>query len=383
MMTEIYDIAIIGAGPAGCACALALQNSGLRVVLIEKETFPRDKICGDAIPGPAFKAMHKINPKWGQAMQAFKDKEEVRTSKMFAPSGKAITLDWVTYSYNSKRLNFDYFLAQLVRSETNTTIVEQKRLQKITIEEEGVYCQFADNSSLKAALIIGCDGANSIVTRQLASFDLRDNNSCAAVRAYFTGVEGLKMGVNEFHFFKELLPGYFWIFPLENGWANVGFGILQGDKTKKSLNLRDTLNFITQKSPNIAPRFQNAQIVDTIKGFALPLGTQKRSISGNRFMLCGDAAALIDPLQGHGIDKAMWSGLYAAQQAILCFKSDNFTIDFMHNYDKTVYKKVGIELMRSTFLMKFLNRFPSFINILVRLGQNKKRMQWLARVLKI
>lgn len=382
-MTEIYDIAIIGAGPAGCTCALALQNSGLRVVLIEKETFPRDKICGDAIPGPAFKAMHKINPKWGQAMQAFKEKADVRTSKMFAPSGKAVTLDWVTYSYNSKRLNFDCFLAQLVRNETNTTIVEQKRLQKITIEEEGVYCQFADNSSLKAALIIGCDGANSIVTRQLASFDLRDNHSCAAVRAYFTGVEGLKMGVNEFHFFKELLPGYFWIFPLENGWANAGFGILQGDKTKKPLNLRDTLNLITQKLPNIAPRFQNAQLMDNIKGFALPLGTQKRSISGNRFMLCGDAAALIDPLQGHGIDKAMWSGLYAAQQAIQCFKSDNFTIDFMRNYDKTVYKKVGMELMRSTFLMKFLNRFPSFINLLVSLGQNQKRMQWLARVFKI
>ncbi len=384
-MTNSYDIAIIGAGPAGCACALALQGSGLRVVLIDKEIFPRDKICGDAIPGPAFKAMDKINPKWGQAMKQFSDKADVRTSKAFAPNGKAITLDWVTYAYNSKRVNFDNFLTQLVRSETETTVLDNKRLQQVTVNEEGVNCQFQDGASLTAAIVVGCDGANSIITRQFGAFYLRDSHSCAAVRAYFRGVEGMKAGVNEFHFFKELLPGYFWIFPLENGWANVGFGILPGinGNNKKHMKLRDTLTLITDTMPNIAPRFRKAESMDGIKGFALPLGTQKRVISGNRFMLCGDAAALIDPLQGHGIDKAMWSGLFAAQQAIKSFEAADFSAGFMQQYDSAVYKKVGSELARSTFLMKFLNRFPSVINFLAIIGQNQKMMQWLARVLKI
>lgn len=384
-MTNTFDIAIIGAGPSGCACALALHGSGLRVVLIEKDTFPRDKICGDAIPGPAFKAMDKINGEWGEAMRQFSDKADVRTSQVFSPSGKTITLDWVTYAYNSKRLNFDNFLIQFVRSETQTTVIENSRLQQISVENEGIICQFQDNSTLKASIIIGCDGANSIVTRQLGQFDLRDSHSCAAVRAYYKGVEGLKNGVNEFHFFNEMLPGYFWIFPLENGFSNVGFGILPGvnGRNEKPMKLRDTLNLIISTLPSIAPRFQNAELMDNIKGFALPLGTQKRPISGTRFMLCGDAAALIDPLQGHGIDKAMWSGLYAAKQAINCFEKSNFSADFMIEYDKTVYKKVGMELARSTFLMKTLNRFPILINWVTWFGQNQKLMKWTVKVLKI
>lgn len=385
MMTEFYDVAIIGTGPSGCACALALHQSGLRVVLIDKETFPRDKICGDAIPGPAFKAMDKIKPEWGLAMRQFANKAEVRTSKVFAPSGKTLTLDWVTFAYNSKRIDFDSFLAQLVRLETNTTIIENKRLRHITTDNENVICQFQDNTTLNATLVIGCDGANSVVTRQLGQFDLRDNHSCAAVRAYYHGIEDLQVGVNEFHFFKELLPGYFWIFPLENGLANVGFGILQNvnNKNDKHIKLRDTLNLITQTLPSIAPRFQNAQLMGSIKGFALPLGTKKRPLSGNRFMLCGDAAALIDPLQGHGIDKAMWSGFYAAQQAIRCFKTSNFSADFMKNYDVAVNKKVGFELKRSTILMKLFNQFPSIFNVLVAMGQNKTVVQKITKLIKI
>ena len=385
MTTESFDIAIIGAGPGGCACALALHRSGLRVVMVEKDIFPRDKICGDAIPGLAFKAMDKINPKWGRAMKQFVHKEDIRTAKIYAPNNKIITLDWVTYAYNSKRLNFDNFLFQLVKKETGTTVFENKRLQKLVVEKDGVQCQFQDNLLIKAALVIGCDGANSMVMRQLGSFDLQNSPTCAAVRTYYQGVEGLITGVNEFHFFKNLLPGYFWIFPLENGWANVGFGILTSkiDKNKKKVKLRDTLDMITTTLPSIAPRFKNAQLMDSIKGFALPLGTQKLPISGHRFMLCGDAASLIDPLQGHGIDNAMWCGLFAANQATECFKKDNFEASFITEYDKAVYKKIGSELATNAFIMRLFSRFPFLFNAFGWVGQNQKLMQWIARTLKI
>ncbi len=385
MPNETFDIAIIGAGPAGCACALALHESGLRVVMLDKDIFPRDKICGDAIPGLAFKAMDKINSKWGFAMRQLIDKEDIRTAKIYAPNNKIITLDWVTYAYNSKRLNFDNFLFQLVKKETSTTIFENKRLQKVVVGNGGVHCQFQDNLLIHATIVIGCDGANSMVMRQLGSIELQNAPSCAAVRAYYHGIEELKEGVNEFHFFKDLIPGYFWIFPLENGWANVGFGILNSNtsKKKKKLKLRDTLNMITTTLPSIAPRFKNAQLMDSSKGFALPLGTQKLPISGNRFMLCGDAASLIDPLQGHGIDNAMWCGLFAAKQATECFKKNNFEASFMAQYDEAVYKKIGTELATNAFIMRLFSRFPFLFNAFGWVGQNQKLMQWIARVLRI
>ncbi|MGK0366481.1 MAG: geranylgeranyl reductase family protein [Saprospiraceae bacterium] len=376
---DIYDIAIVGAGPSGCACALALQGSGLRVVLLDKDIFPRDKICGDAIPGPAFKAMDQINPKWGKAMREFADKETIRTSKIFAPNGKNITQDWVSYSYNSKRLDFDNFLLQLVHSET-TIKIEYKRLQQVCVEDDGVQCHFKEGSSLKASLVIGCDGANSIVRRQLDPSTSSEKPGGLAVRSYYTGVEGVEAGVNEFHFFKGY-PGYFWIFPLANGYTNVGFGISQ--EKKALINLRDSLHQIITTAPSIAPRFKNGKAMENTKGFALPIWSEKKVISGDRFLLCGDAASLIDPLQGHGIDKAMWSGLLAAKQAISCFKSADFSAKSLSQYDQQVYDKVGAELSRNSTIMHSVIRFPWMINAAAWVGKYKKLTQWVAHKLKI
>lgn len=383
-MSDLFDhcdIAIVGAGPSGCACALALHGSGLRIILIDQAVFPRDKICGDAIPGPAFKAMDQIKPEWGQRMRQFADKTNIRTSKIFAPNGKTLAVDWISYAYNSKRLDFDHFLVQLVLSDTETRMTN-KRLITISEENDGLRCHFQDGSSLKTALIIGCDGANSRVKKQLDKSVGADKPGAVAVRVYFGGVEGVEAGVNEFHFFHEW-PGYFWIFPLAGGYTNIGFGISREHSSTTPVNLRDSLQKIITTSPGVAPRFKHATPLEKTKGFALPVWVGKSAISGDRFMLCGDAASLIDPLQGHGIDKAMWSGLLAAKQAIRCFESNDFTARQMAQYDQWVYRKMGAELSRSSRMMRVFLKFPWMINVVVWIGQNRKFMQWAIRKLKI
>ena len=383
-MIPDFDAIIVGAGPAGCACALALHDIGLRVALVDKENFPRDKICGDAIPGQTFKAIDRINPVWGKALRGYSEKTGIHTSKIYAPNGKTISLKWKMQAYNSTRINFDHFLRNLVERETSTVVLEKKRLTKIDMETDHVSCRFQDGSMLSAALVIGCDGANSVVRRQLIGDLPGKDHSSAAVRAYFSDVSGVDSGVNEFHLFNEL-PGYFWIFPLENGLSNVGFGISQDYilKTTKPINLRNSLNDIINNYPGISGRFKNAQLIDEIKGFGLPVWKNKGSISGTRFMLCGDAASLIDPLQGHGIDKSVWSGLLAAEQAKRCFVATDFSADIMSFYDKSIYKKFGFELARSSFIMKLITRFPRLINTIARLGTNQKLTNWLTRKLKI
>lgn len=275
-MNTHFDIAIIGAGPAGCAAALTLRNSGLKVALIDKDIFPRDKICGDAIPGPAFKAMDKINPIWAEDMKKLGASYLIKTGQVTAPNGKTMKLDWVTFSYNSKRIDFDNYLLELVKKETNTTILENKHMQDVLLDNEKGTCFFTDNTKIDASLIIACDGANSVVRRKLAKEITNNEHACSAVRAYYKDVTGIQAGVNEFHFFNELLPGYFWIFPLDNGWVNIGFGILQKKiaGTKRPVNLRHALNKIITEMPSIAPRFENATMMHDIKSFGLPLGMQ-------------------------------------------------------------------------------------------------------------
>ncbi len=384
-MNTHFDIAIIGAGPAGCVAALTLRNSGLKVALIDKDIFPRDKICGDAIPGPAFKAMEKINPLWAEDMKKLGTSYLIKTGQVTAPNGKTMKLDWVTFSYNSKRIDFDNYLLELVKKETNTTILENKRMQDVLLDNEKGTCFFTDNTNVEASLIIACDGANSVVRRKLAKEITNNEHACSAVRAYYKDVTGIQAGVNEFHFFNELLPGYFWIFPLDNGWVNIGFGILQKKiaGTKRPVNLRHALNKIITEMPSIAPRFENATMMHDIKSFGLPLGMQQFNISGKRFMLCGDAASLIDPLQGHGIDHAMNSGHIAGLQAIKCFASKQFNAEFMQEYDRDVYKKIGGELSRNTFLLRLLSRAPWLLNLVTIIGQHQRFIERIVRFLKI
>jgi hypothetical protein len=383
--TEIYDIAIIGAGPSGTACALALQGSGLKVALVDKAIFPRDKVCGDAIPGQAFKAMDRINKEWGERMRGFLDKTDISSGLGFLPNNEPIQFHWVNYSYNSKRINFDHFLLKLVESDTQTHIIQNKRLQKVSVVNNAVNCAFQDGSSIRSSMIIGCDGANSVVTRQLSNLDIHDESQSVAVRAYYRNIKGLQKGVNEFHLFNEFSPGYFWIFPLENDTANVGFGMLSDKlrKRKTKISLRESLEKIITTYPTISDRFNNAECMVAPKGFSLPLGSYRKTISGERFMLCGDAASLIDPIGGHGIDNAMWSGLYAAEQAIKCFQASDFGAGFMRSYDDAVYKKMRKTFSKGQFFIKMAIFYPVFFSILPLIMKNKKLWDRLKKFINI
>ena len=94
-----YDIVILGAGPAGTACALALKDSALKVALIDKASFPRDKVCGDAIPGPAVRILRAISPATSQRFDAFQHKRLSRGGTAIAPNHTAFSIQFQTEGY--------------------------------------------------------------------------------------------------------------------------------------------------------------------------------------------------------------------------------------------------------------------------------------------
>lgn len=120
-----------------------------------------------------------------------------------------------------------------------------------------------------------------------------------------------------------------------------------------------------------------------IKGFKLPIWTRKKVLSGHRFLLCGDAASLVDPIFGHGIDKAIWSGIIAAGQVSLCFEEDNFSSGFMKQYDIRLHDKFGRELSIKHFAMLILLKFPFLIQFIVNLNFYQPLTNWIIRKIKI
>lgn len=100
---------------------------------------------------------------------------------------------------------------------------------------------------------------------------------------------------------------------------------------------------IIKTHPAISQRFNNARVSGKVEGYGLPLGSKKTIISGDHFMLAGDAASLIDPATGEGIGQSMISGRYAGWQAIQCFEQHNFSAAFMKQYDGQLHKKLWKE----------------------------------------
>ncbi len=370
--TEYFDVVICGAGPAGSTCALALGNSGLRVALVDKSNFPRDKICGDAVAAYVPKVLSTINPKYADALRKFTDKQEVNSVRIVAPNQNKIDIKFSENGFISTRLNFDNFLFEQASQLPQMKVFLDTPITNVEIHEHVVTVSAGENLRFESQLVIGCDGAQSIVNKKLTNTKIDLKHYSGAVRAYFKNVGGIDPHTFEFHFLQDILPGYFWIFPLPDNNANVGLGMLSQAISDRRINLRSEMVRLIETVPYLAERFAHAERLSDIKGYGLPLGSQKVTLSGERFMLCGDAASLIDPATGEGIGQAMISGRYAGWQAIECFKKNDFTGSFLKHYDTMVYDKLWKDHSKRYRLQRIINNSPWVINAAVNLAKGNK-----------
>lgn len=361
-MKTSFDLIICGAGPAGSTCALALEDSGLSVALIDKQAFPRDKICGDAVAPYVPNVLETLHPKYKTAFESFKEKEIVTTLRVVAPNQKNIDLKFPREGAISMRMHLDHFLFEHAQQLSNVTPFIGNAVSEIKRNDHQVEVQLKDGTNLEGKIVIGCDGAQGVVAKNLTDNKIDLKHNSAAVRAYYKNVKGIPDKTFELHYLEDLMPGYFWIFPLPDGFVNVGFGMLSQTISDKKINLRKELNQIIETTPYLKERFSEAELIDAPKGFGLPLGSRKITISGDRFMLCGDAASLIDPLSGEGIGQAMISGRYAAWHAKKCFETQDFSAKNMKAYDKMVYDKLWKEHRMHYFTQRAIANRPWLIN---------------------
>jgi geranylgeranyl reductase family protein len=368
----------MGAGPAGAGTSIYLTLAGIHHIIMDKAAFPRDKICGDACSGKTAFVLRKAHPEWLAEMQNDHSNFLPNHGIIFvAPNGKALqvpyklnrTPDEPAPAFTATRMAFDNFLFQKLSSPyatiyQNTMVSNIARMKggklKVTIQCEG------NIHEIITPLIVGADGDKSQVRKALMQEHTVPKTMAVGLRAYYEGVTGLsKDNFIELHFLPEVLPGYFWIFPLPNGRANVGVGVLSDRIRKKKINLREQMLHAIETNPNIKHRFANAKLVDKIQGWGLPMCMEQLPVSGNNFLLTGDAAALIDPFSGEGIGNALFSGMLAAHAIEKALQQNDYTASFIKKmYDDELYKRIGDELKLSATLQR-LCRYPWLFNFVV------------------
>ncbi len=374
-----YDLIIVGGGPAGSTAALYAQRRGLKTLLLDKDRFPRDKICGDALSGKSVAILHelglldKVRALPGALIQSVVFGSPTHTDlhidlRQYHHQDTLTSTSMPMEGFVIRRQVFDHFLFEEARRQVSTCI-EGFNVRELIVEQgqvRGVRGRPAGSREVveyRGRLVLGCDGFNSMVARQGGLYKHESRHWIVALRCYYENVADLQDQI-ELHFVEEALPGYFWIFPLENGCANVGIGMVHKYLKKHRVDLVQALHKVIH-SPAFKDRFAAARPLEEPVGWNLPAGSKHRRIYGEGFLLLGDAASLIDPFTGEGIGNALYSARTAVETAVEALQANDFSARFLKRYDQRLWDALGDELKIST-RMQQLGRWQSLLNLVIR-----------------
>lgn len=367
-----FDVVIVGAGPAGCACAICLADSGLNIAVVDKEKFPREKVCGDGLTIDVVNQLGWISEQLKKDFIEFGKKLEINGLQVFSSKGDKMEVflkDYISDKkmYTCKRIDFDNFLFKHLKKYKNIKVFEQNQINDVSIEPDKIVAE-SQKYKFESKILIAADGQNSVISRKIIEKkEGRKKHSGYSLRCYYKNVTGLHPeNTLELHFLKNIPYGYFWIFKLPDNQVNVGIGLPSGIISKRKMNLKTILDNIITDHPEISPRFKNAVLIDKIEGGKI-MGSayRNKSLSDERVLLTGDSAYLANPFSGEGVGSAIRSGRIAAGHIIKAFSEQKFDAKFNKLYDREINDKI-LKESKAYFLVQHLFGNPGVKSFLIK-----------------
>ncbi len=292
----MWDVAIVGAGPAGTAAALAVKatDPGVSVLLLDRSSFPRDKACGDGVAPHVLDALAEVG------VSGLLD-DRVPIPRLRLQSGSQVaSRSMARPAYVVPRTVFD---SRLVAAAVGAGAV--MRRHRVRSVRSGNGCAVIDDE-IEAKVVVGCDGAQSAV--RTTSLGLASGPRALAIRGYAPTPRS-RQGQQVIAFGRGKQPSYAWSFDRGDGLANVGYGeLLTGSRPAPTR--RHLLGELERLLPGAT-----ADSGDWL-GHHLPLSSWRWRHPAGRVLLAGDAAGLINPLTGEGIYYAVATGVLAGRAAV-------------------------------------------------------------------
>jgi menaquinone-9 beta-reductase len=370
-VSDAYDAVVIGGGPGGAATAFHLARGGARVLLCEKQSYPRDKVCGDG-----------LTPRAVAQLDAMGLREEYRSWSRSAGlkvhgGGHVIELPWPeltefpSFGLVRPRTDLDQLLARTASKagadlqETTDVVaplVERGLVRGAVLRRDG-----EDPVDVRAEVVVAADGASSRFAQALGLTRDEQRPIGVAVRQYYRADRHVDPWIDSYLELRrgdDLLPGYGWVFPLADGTVNVGVGLLNTSAHFRNINYRQLLK---DWVPTVGPEwgFGPADALAKPRSAPLPMGASRHPPVYRGVLFVGDAAGLVNPFNGEGIDYAMESGRLAAETALAVLESGDRTR--LTAYRSAVERRFGSYYAVGRLFVRLIGD-PRFMKAATRYG---------------
>ncbi|WP_022910990.1 geranylgeranyl reductase family protein [Aestuariimicrobium kwangyangense] len=387
------DAIVVGGGPAGAATAAHLARRGLDVVLLEKASYPRDKICGDGLTPRAVKQLVNLGIDTSEENGWHRN----RGLRVYGGRVEPFDMPWPelkdfpNYGLVRRREDFDALLAAhavalgahlFTGAQVTAPIIDETSNRIVGVTTK-------DGREFRAPVVVAADGVSSRLSVAMGITKREDRPMGVAVRAYFECERGngdwmeswLELWDGKPHS-SNLLPGYGWAFPTGEGIANVGLGMLDTSPAFAKTDYRELMRTWLSACP---PEwgFTDENLRGPIRGAALPMGFNRQPAYDRGLLLVGDSGGMVNPFNGEGIDYALEAAALAAE-AISEARSRGFGTPnaelALRGYVTHLKSDMGGYFRLGTIFAKLIGH-PEIMKLCVRHGLPRKNLMRLVHKL--
>jgi digeranylgeranylglycerophospholipid reductase len=350
---SMNDVIIIGAGPAGTACAKKLAENGFSVKVYDKRTeIGAPKRCGEGISEASQDFVGKIPDRCIA--------QKIKGARLYAPDGRYLDAILSSGGFVLERKVFDKWLAEEA-AKAGAMVQANTFISDITKDARGYFSgvkgEFLGNEFEEKAKVIVCaTGAESPLRNKALGVFSKVTLIDSCIQYEMTNID-MVPDLIHIYLSSELAPrGYVWVFPKGEHKANVGLGIIPQDK-KPVAYMEEFLR--------LHPEISKGSIIEVNAG-CVPVGGLVKDMVANGFVLCGEAANHVNPIHGGGIKEAVLSGQMAANTITECLRKKDVSKTALSTFNDTWWKERGKHLKKVEKLRETLEKLSdSDLNDLV------------------
>ncbi len=368
-----FDVAVVGAGPSGTSTAITLAKCGYRVAVVDRATFPRDKLCGDFVNPINWRVFEDLN-----VDRDILDRQhsKVSTFRLTAADGaeaaSRLPAEGAAHRYGLglRRYHLDDVLVKRAKKD-GVTVIEGGRVNGIGKDKTSWSLKIdgpGTVGTLGAKILVGADGRNSGVARRLGvALNLPKGRSSVGFEIQVSGIRGFDGSV-EIHQFPG---GYAGMVRVDKDTVNLCFTINR-NLLRESVSFATLRNRYLNGSPFLEDILSNAEPCGDLRSVS-PVYFPPRKCFGDGFVLVGDAARVTEPVTGEGIYLALRSGQLAAETIDAALRRNDIASSALSAYDRACRSEFR-QRVRLNHVIRILAQHPTLLSYLIRFSSKRQRL---------